>query len=229
MGRRSCSCNASNSCHCRCRLSRWNGGRGATSSALTGGNIGQGALIGFVAGGIGGYVGSINFNSPYLEGLAQIGTGALVGGTTSELTGGKFGEGFGLGAVSGTVAFATNRILEAKRFGPKIHEEQTTEVLKVAKEAGWSESILESSPTEEFGLPKGSYERIEKTYKPFNSEIDHIRTHGSCPDCGNNGQLRFGNYHVLKHANGRITIHYDRFDVVKQPFEHIIRDWWLNR
>jgi RHS repeat-associated protein len=40
---------------------------GATSAALTGGDITQGALIGLVAGGIGGYIGTINFNSRMLE------------------------------------------------------------------------------------------------------------------------------------------------------------------
>jgi len=200
---------------------------GATSSALYGGDILQGALMGAIPGGISGYVGTYNFGNPYAEGLAQIGTGALVGGGVSELAGGSFREGATLGAISGAVAFAANRMAEAQRYSARIAE-QTKGALAVAAEFGITEAAMQANPTREYTITNGG-EAIfdEGIYKSFNSEIDYIRETGRCSDCS--GDLRrFGNYHVLRHSGGKITIHYDRYNAVTSPTRHYWGDVLFN-
>ncbi len=87
---------------------------------------------------------------------------------------------------------------------------------------------MQLNPTREYTITKGGESIFEKIYKSFNSEIDYIRTKGSCSDCGEKGQLRFGNYHVLKHADGRIAIHYDRYNAVTSPTRHYFGDFLFN-
>ena len=84
---------------------------GAIGAALTGGDVGLGALTGGIAGGIGNLAGGYlpdNF-AAQLAGRALI--GAIVGGISAEIHGGKFGQGFALGAQTGAIGFLANDFL----------------------------------------------------------------------------------------------------------------------
>ena len=85
---------------------------GAASTAVMGGNIGRGALYGAVSGGIVGGVGALNFSSSFAAGMAQIGAGALSGGATAELSGGKFSEGFKTGGIVAVDNMAASKFFE---------------------------------------------------------------------------------------------------------------------
>ena len=152
---------------------------GATSAALTGGNIGQGALIGAFAGGIGGYVGyaTRGWGDVY-QGLAQVGTGGVVGGTVSELTGGTFWEGFRMGAISGAVAFWTSKVLEYLETRP-MFEGEADRILRDYTEGGeevkrWPE---QNTITKDIPTLKKQLQVVRDNFKlsSFWSESNQVR------------------------------------------------------
>lgn len=99
---------------------------GAIGSAIQGGNIGQGALIGGLAAGAAKFAGAqfnlaggssanefIKFSSTLVK---QSIIGAAVGGVASVATGGNFGDGARMGAITAGIAFLANDSLHGDGF-----------------------------------------------------------------------------------------------------------------
>ncbi len=84
---------------------------GGINAAITGGNIGMGMLTGGISGGIANYAGGYlpkGFGYQ-LAGRSLI--GGITGGITAELYGGKFGQGFEMGAKTGAFGYLCNHML----------------------------------------------------------------------------------------------------------------------
>ena len=76
---------------------------GAAMAGLGGGNIGQGALYGSIGGLAGSTASLANVQGIVPGALYGAGTGGLISGGTSSLSGGSFGDGFRSGAISGGI------------------------------------------------------------------------------------------------------------------------------
>lgn len=93
-------------------------GAGATNAAIAGANIGQGALIGGIAGGLGSF-GSPNINLFGDSAAGSIGnrlfnsavTGAVFGGAYAGVTGGNIGQGAAYGAMGWAAGEAANMLI----------------------------------------------------------------------------------------------------------------------
>jgi hypothetical protein len=86
---------------------------GGINSAITGGNFGLGMLTGGISGGTGMYVGNLNFVPRDFGSqlVARTVSGAVAGGTTSEIYGGNFWQGFAQGAATAAAAFLFNETM----------------------------------------------------------------------------------------------------------------------
>lgn len=74
---------------------------------------------------------------------------------------------------------------------------------------------------------KGVWEKLNKIYRKFSPEIESIRSGGSCNTCG---RMRFGKLHVRRSASGKVSYHHDTYDVVTDPFKHILYDYvWQDK
>ncbi|MEW5745818.1 MAG: FG-GAP-like repeat-containing protein [Nitrospirota bacterium] len=90
------------------------GAIGGVISSAESGKIGQGLLIGAITGGVSGYLGTLNLGAGYLGDFVQLGTSTLIGGVTSELTGGTFSEGAYIGAMSAAVAIGLDKAFSSE-------------------------------------------------------------------------------------------------------------------
>jgi RHS repeat-associated protein len=77
---------------------------GGLNAAMNKGNIVQGMVTGGISAGVSGFTGGIQ--NPALRTFAQIGTSALLGGVTAEMSGGEFRDGFSSGAFTSTMTLA---------------------------------------------------------------------------------------------------------------------------
>jgi RHS repeat-associated protein len=200
----------------------------ATSAALTGGNIRQSMLIGGISGGIGGALGMAMINSDnWTRGIVQVGSGALIGGTAAEMTGGRFYEGAMMGAVSGAVGFGTAEL--TGRYLPAIKALEARIIEMLGGEAKTlKEESLDRKFTEpvRFGGLKGRdpYNVVSALYEgtkgDFSANIQLMRS----IDVGNQA-LRFGPLHVRLElspdtGNWFTSFHFDNFDIVTSPIQH---------
>ena len=94
---------------------------GAINAAITGGDIGQNALISAVSAGIGKGVTSLSKNP---DPVYVIGSGALTGGVTSMIFGGDFAEGAYSGAWTSAIAFVCNHEISKRMRNYKLKPSQ---------------------------------------------------------------------------------------------------------
>jgi len=98
---------------------------GAASAGITGGNAGIGALIGGLGGAIGYGVGTWAGDNLLLGFLGSAAAGAAVGGLSSSILGGEFGEGAWRGAASAGISCAVSTIARSMdRKSPTEAEKQ---------------------------------------------------------------------------------------------------------
>jgi len=116
---------------------------GATTAGIFGGNIGLGALCGGIGGGIGEYLG--NWASGWNSGSFWGGLGAaavtsgIAGGAGAELSGGKFGRGFGVGAAYGAGGYLGTNVannLNPRYRKSRIYEEKMKEIRALSLKKG---------------------------------------------------------------------------------------------
>lgn len=88
----------------------WGAFSGAGGAALSGGNIGMGALLGGASTAVGWGFGSLAKGNIAAKFLASTATGAVMGGLSSELAGGDFGEGAMWGALYSGVGFVASTL-----------------------------------------------------------------------------------------------------------------------
>ncbi len=106
---------------------------GAVNAAITGGNVGQGALIGGLSAGMAKYMGG---KTP-----ARIATGALTGGVSSVLAGGDFAEGAIQGAWTSAIAYKCNDLMH------DLHEgiEEAWLAVKASPNDAWDAVVNEET------------------------------------------------------------------------------------
>ena len=173
---------------------------GAVGAGIMGGNIGQGALIGAVTGGIYGLGGALTGGN----GLLQIGLGGLAGGTASEMSGGKFSEGFKIGAISSFIMYE----ISAFRDYSKDALRRTAE--RVLNVEGWTGQITNTQ-----------WKYLNGAFSQRGFIINVIRRFGSCITCP---QLRFSNAHFIQSPG--VLSHWDPYDPVTDFPQHIACDYW---
>jgi RHS repeat-associated protein len=87
---------------------------GAINSGITGSDIGLGMLTGAVgagiASGVGGGLSLLKINQFGYQLVGRVVSGAIAGGTASEIYGGKFWQGFAQGAATAAAAFLFNEV-----------------------------------------------------------------------------------------------------------------------
>jgi RHS repeat-associated protein len=192
---------------------------GGTSAALAGGNSSEifrsalyGGIIGYVAGGIGGYIAESGLNV-YYQGLLQVGSGATIGGIVAELSGGDFWQGAQIGAISAAIAYELTGFIEHLSDGGREYQQKA------------AEKALNIKPQEKLGIFKRGLNYVEKIRSIFQQSkgilVTIIRTFGACTTCP---QWRFGRLH-LNLTNNEIVGHYDTFDPVTQFIPHLAYDW----
>jgi hypothetical protein len=86
---------------------------GAIGAAITGGDVGLGALSGAISGGVSEYAGGYLPEGFEYQLAGHSVIGGLAGGITAELYGGDFGEGFGQGASIAASGFLFNRMMHS--------------------------------------------------------------------------------------------------------------------
>ncbi|MBI5027194.1 MAG: hypothetical protein HZC12_10815 [Nitrospirae bacterium] len=107
---------------------------GGIISSGESGKIGQGMLIGAISGGVGGYIGGLGGGTNiYLKGLVMIGSGAIIGGVASELTGGNFGEGLKIGGISAAISFALTQYFASTNKAGEESEKKAQRDLNINK------------------------------------------------------------------------------------------------
>ena len=102
-------------------------------------------LIGAITGGIAGGIGTINFDNAYLEGLVTIGSGVLIGGGVSELTGGSFSQGAFIGGISAAASFALKQASSKAMSGGESSKKARVDI--TVNEA----EIIEVNSTQTYG------------------------------------------------------------------------------
>ena len=81
---------------------------GGINSAITGGDVGLGAITGGISGGIANYTGSFLPNDFGSQFAGRTFSGGVTGGITAEMYGGDFGQGFTQGAATAAAGFLFN-------------------------------------------------------------------------------------------------------------------------
>lgn len=206
---------------------------GAMSSLMAGGNIGRGALIGFVSGLVGNALSGINMKSIWLEGVSNVAAGGLIGGAASLVSGGDFWSGFGTGAISATLGWALGKGADYVKDAVRRNEIQR----EVEKYLGLSKDVKEqqmSSPfakAEQLEIPDMTAEKwnaIKNIYKRANAKYSVNFEKSQNFDLFqetykfNRLHLRYNN--TTKPDQASYTYHYDGTDIIMNPLRHIIFD-----
>ncbi len=118
---------------------------GVASAAMTGGNIGIGALTGALGGALG-------YGASFIDGplglLAGLSSGAVVGGLGSVLLGGNFGDGAWRGAASAGIAYTVSAVgreinKESKAQAEKQSQQREAPQTQAKLDAGYAEGGVE--------------------------------------------------------------------------------------
>jgi hypothetical protein len=119
-----------------------------------GGNVWQGALLGGASTAVGWGFGSLAKGNVAARFLASTATGAVMGGVSSELGGGKFGEGAmwgalysGVGFVASTIAHGAYNSSQAKtKIQQALGIGDVTEVADTQRGLAYAEKVSEGAP-----------------------------------------------------------------------------------
>jgi len=167
-------------------------------------------LIGAVSGGIYGATGAISFSNPYVEEMAQVGSGGVAGGIASEMSGRKFSEGFKIGAISTFIMYEVNTFRE---YSKNALLRKATKILNIKPN--------ENKPLWGYPRENSYWTRLKEAFNQRGLIINAIRRLGSCITCP---QLRFSHIHAVKHSNG-MTWHWDPNDPVTDFGKHFACDF----
>ena len=124
---------------------------GAMNSALYGGNILRGAIVGAISAGIGYGIGSLGRNlfpslKGYGMGAVSAISGGVVGGLSSVMMGGSFSEGFKMGFISAGLSYAAAEVAASIReeggVGGEFKEEEMSQKIDLPLESTEGKSVL---------------------------------------------------------------------------------------